>query len=68
MAERSDGRVVRPSVSGAVDSGLIPIQLKQMTLQNAQHKRKSEENKPASLLVVPLGMALSGIPPFWCDK
>ena len=24
------------------------------------------ENKPASLLVVPLGKALSGIPPSWC--
>ena len=25
-------------------------------------------NKPASLLVVSLGKALSGIPPSWCDK
>ena len=26
------------------------------------------ENKPASLLVVPLGKALSGIPPSWCGR
>ena len=25
------------------------------------------KNKPASLLVVPLGMARSGIPPSWCS-
>ena len=24
--------------------------------------------KPVSLLVVPLGKALSGIPPFWCGR
>ena len=24
--------------------------------------------KPVSLLVVPLGKALSGIPPSWCDR
>ena len=28
----------------------------------------SVENKPASLLVVPLGKALSGIPPSWCGR
>ena len=26
------------------------------------------ENKPASLLVVPLERALSGIPPSWCGR
>ena len=26
------------------------------------------ENKPASLRAVPLGKALSGIPPFWCGR
>ena len=26
------------------------------------------ESKPARLLVVPLGKALSGIPPSWCGK
>ena len=28
----------------------------------------SVENKPASLLVVPLGKTFSGIPPSWCGK
>ena len=63
------------SASEAVDLGLIPSRVKPMTLKllftaflpDAQHKRNSMENKPASLLVVPLGKALSGIPPFWCD-
>ena len=32
-------------------------------LLDAQHKRDSVENKPASLLVVPLGKVLGGIPP-----
>ena len=27
-----------------------------------------ETNKPASLLVVPLGKALSGISPSWCGR
>ena len=26
------------------------------------------KNKPASLLVVPLGKALGGIPPSWCGR
>ena len=72
----SDGRVVRASGSRVVDSGLIPSLVKPMTLklvftaslQYAQHQRDSVENKPASLLVVPLGKALSGIPPSWCGK
>ena len=28
----------------------------------------SVENKPASLLVLPLGKALGGIPPSWCGR
>ena len=39
-----------------------------VSLLDAQHSRDSVENKPASLLVVPLGKALSGIPPFWCGR
>ena len=38
------------------------------SLLNAQHGRDSVENKPASLLVVPLGRALNGIPPSWCSR
>ena len=30
--------------------------------------RDSVENKPASLLVVPSGRALSGISPSWCGR
>ena len=33
------------------------------SLIDALHLRDSVENKPASLLVVPLGKALNGIPP-----
>ena len=59
----------RASASGVVDSDLIPSRVKPMTLNlvftasllDAQHYRDSVENKPASLLVVPLGKALSGI-------
>ena len=62
--------------SRAVDLGLIPSRVKPMTLKwvftvyllDAQHYRNSVENKPASLLVVPLGKALSGIPPSWCGR
>ena len=57
------------SISYAVDSSLIPSLVKPMTLKlvftasllDVQHQRDSVENKPASLLVVPLGKALSGI-------
>ena len=38
------------------------------SLLDAQLYGDSVESKPASLLVVPLGKALSGIPPFWKDK
>ena len=61
----------RVSVSGAVDSDLIPCRVKPMALKlvftasllDTQHYRDNEENKRASLLVVPLGKALSEIPP-----
>ena len=51
--------MVRASASGAIDSGLIPSRVKPMTLKlviiaslpDAQHKRDSVKNKPASLLV-----------------
>ena len=67
----SDGRVIRASALGAVDSGLIPSWVKPMTSKlvftasvlDAQHERNSVKNKLASLLVVPLGKVLSGIPP-----
>ena len=73
----SDGRVVRASAtSRAVDSGLISSQVKSVTLilvftasmLDDQHYRDSVENKPESLLVVPLGKAFSGIPPSWCGR
>ena len=62
--------VVGASSSGAVDSGLIPSRVKPTTLKlvftasllDAQHYRESVENKSASL-PVPLGKALTGIPP-----
>ena len=61
--------------SGAVDLNLIPSRIKPMTLKlvftasllDAQH-RTSVKNKPASLLVVSLGKALSGILPSWCGR
>ena len=64
------------SVSSAVHSGLIPSRVKPMTLKlvftasllDAQHYRDSVENKPASILVVPLEKALSRILPSWCGR
>ena len=64
------------SASGAVNLGLIPSRVKLMpvkkvftaSLLDALHLRDSVENKPASLLAVPLGKALSGISPFWCGR
>ena len=73
----SDGRVVRASASGAVHSGLTPSRVKPMTLKlifaafllDDQDKRGRVENiKQASLLVMPLGKTLSGIPPCWCGR
>ena len=66
----SVSRVVRAFASAAVDLGLNPSRVTQMTLKlvfaasllDAQHLRDSVKNKPASLLVVPLGKALSGLP------
>ena len=57
----------------AVDSGLISSRVKPMTLKlvftaSLLDAQDSVENKPASLLVVPLGKALSGIPPSWCGR
>ena len=68
--------MVRVSASRAVESGLVPSRVKPMTLKvlftasllDALHQRDSVENKPASLLVVPLGKVLSGIPPSWCGR
>ena len=72
----SDARVVRAFASKNVDLSLIPSLVKPMTLKlvftvsllDAQHERDSVENKPASLLSVPLGKALSGIPLSWCGR
>ena len=68
--------MIRASASGAVDLGLIPSRVEPMTLKlvltasllDVQHQRGSGENKPATLLVEPLGKALSGIPPSWCGR
>ena len=38
------------------------------SLLGAQHIRDSVENKPASLLVVSLGIALKGMPPSLCGR
>ena len=73
---RSDGRVVRASASGAVDSSLISSQVKPMTLKlvftasllDIQHQRDIKENKPASLPVMLLGKALNRVPLSWCDR
>ena len=70
----SDGRVVTASALVAVHSGLIPSRIKPMTLKlvftasllDDQHQTDSVENKPASLLAVPLERALNGIPLSWC--
>ena len=70
FSDSSDGRVVRASAYGAVDSGLITSRVKPITLKlvftasllDAQHQRDSVENKSGSLLVVPLRKALNGIP------
>ena len=71
-----DGRVVRASTSGTVDLGLIPRRIKPIALKlvftasllDAQHYKDSVKNKLASLLVVPLGKALCGIPPSSCGR
>ena len=66
----------RASAFRGVDSGLIPSRVKPMTLKlvftafllDSQHCRDSVKNKAVSLLVVPLGKALSGIPPSWYGR
>ena len=76
MFSELDGQVVTAFASGGADSGWIPSRVKPMTLKlvftafflDTQHYKNSVENKPASLLVVPLGKALSGIPPSWCGR
>ena len=68
--------MIRASASGDVDLGLIPGRVKPMAIKlvftafllDAQHYTDSVENKPASLLVVPLGKALGRIPPSWCGR
>ena len=67
---------VQASSDGRVVSGLIPSRVKPMTLKlvftasllDAQHLTDGVENKPVSLLVVPLGKALSGVSPSWCGR
>ena len=64
------GRVVRASALETVYSGLIPSRVKLMTFRlvftaslfDFQHLRDSVDYKSASLLFVPFGKALSGIP------
>ena len=61
----------KASGSGAVHSSFIPSRDEPMTLKlvftacllDTRHYRDSEVNKPASLLVVPLGKTMSRIPP-----
>ena len=38
------------------------------SLLDAQHLADSVKNKLTSLLVGPLGKALSGVLPLWCDR
>ena len=61
--------MVRASTSEAVSAGVIQSLVKPMTLKlvftaafsfDAEHRKDSVENKPASLLGVPSGKALSG--------
>ena len=74
MPKQLSWRVV--STSASVDSGLIPCQVKRITLKlvfttsllDAQYLRDSVENKTASLLA-PLGKTLCGIsPPSWSSR
>ena len=73
--------MVGATAFGAVDSGLILSWVKPMTLKlvftlyqftfpllDVEHSRDSVENKPASLLVVWLGKAQSGIPSLLCGR
>ena len=66
----SDGREVRASASGAINSGFILSRVKSMTLKllftafllDNQQQKYGVENKPKSLPVVPLEKTLSRIP------
>ena len=69
--------MVRASTSHLDDLGFIPqVESYQLSLKNGIHSfpacrsayRDSVENKPASLLVVSLGIALHGMPPFPCGR
>ena len=53
---------------GGVGKSLVMNRFIIASLFDAQHERDSVKNKPASLLVVPLAKALSGIPPSWCGR
>ena len=72
-----DGVVVRAFTLQLVDLGFIPqVESYQNTLKNGIHSfpawcsahRDSVENKLASLLVVPLGKTLNGMPPSLCGR
>ena len=66
--------MLRASAFALVDSVLISRRIKPMTfklvftasLLDAQHQGDSVKDKPANLLVVPLGKALCSIPSLWC--
>ena len=68
--------MVRAPASGIVGLGLIPSRVKTNDFEIGIHSFPASHSaltgqcggKPASLLVVPLGKALSGITPFWCGK
>ena len=77
FSDRREGVVVRAFASQSVDLGLNPlVESYQKTLKmvstpsllGARHLRKVVGNKPASLLVVSLGKALNGTPPFLCGR
>ena len=76
----SDGPGVKESATEAADSGFIPSWVKAIALKlvfvfitsllDAQFLKGQScvKNKLASLFVVPLGNAVSGILPSWCGR
>ena len=60
----------RASAYGAVKLGLKSndFLIDIYSFSDAQYRRDSVKNKPASLLVVALGKGLSGIPSSWFGK
>ena len=72
MAEWRSGKSVRllncrlefDSESGQTNDFIVGIH--SFPTRRSASKGQQVENKLARLLVVPLGKALSGIPPFWC--